>query len=241
MSLEEGDMMKNWILNYKVAGVILLLTLGFLLVPQIAAAQTYDFKGTVFFDSQTKNSYQPGLGNDFSGSLSLTSDGSLSFYNNCTEKQYCEPGTVTTGQFTLNEIDYLYAYSQGSEGSPRMGLLWWSDPMQLDIFGYEVKGLAFYLEGYNYIPAYFMDQIVNKYIAKGDNRYLPSDNFQPQYSDGQVKYGKAFLGLVTDPFVVKAEPSAVPLPAPIWFLGSGLALLWRRNKKQQSNKAQASS
>ncbi len=210
------------------AKVILVLTLGFLLVPLTSQALTYDFTGTVFYDSLTADSYLPGLGDDFSGSLSLAGNGSLSFNNSSAGTQYNEPGSVTTGQFTHNDIDYLYAYSQGSEGSPRMGLLWWSDPMQIDIFGYKVKGLAFYLEGYNYIPAYFMDQIINKYIAKGDLRYLPSDNFHPQYSGCQVQYGKAFLGLITEPFA----PQAVPLPAPIWFLGSGLALLWRRNKNQ---------
>jgi hypothetical protein len=214
-----------------VAKVIQLLALGFLLAPQTSQALTYDFSGTVFFDSQTADSCLPGLGDDFRGSLSLTGNGSLSFNNNSTETQYNEPGIVTTGQFTHNDIDYLYTYSQGSEESPRMGLLWWSDPVQLDIFGYKVNGLAFYLEGHNYIPAYFMDQIINKYIAEDYLNYLPSDDFHLQYSGCQVKYGNAFVGLITEPFVPQTAPSAVPLPAPIWFLGSGLALLWRRNKK----------
>ena len=233
-----GDIMKNRDDNKKRGRLFLLhALLILLLVPLTSHALTYDFNGTVLYDNQASSTFRPGLGDSFNGSLLLEDNGSLSFYNRSAgTTTYNKPGSMITGHFNDDISDFFFAYSEDEQKTHQMGVIWWSNPRQIKIQGSpftNVTGLAFYVDNYNYTPAYSIAQSINEYISKGNLKGLLESIHNPQYSGCQVKSGNAFLGLLTEPLVPHAKtPSAaaVPLPTSILFLGSGLALLWRRKK-----------
>ena len=210
----------------------LLLTL--FLVPRNALAFSFDFSGTVLFDSKASSYCLPGLGDDFDGTLSLADD-LLNFENSNAGTSYEDFGSVKGGYFSQDNRDFFYAFSQGSEASSQMGMIWWSDPRNFQINGHffeNIYGLAFYLEGSTlYTPAQLIAWRLADYFATGYLPTLTGGGSDLHYMGCQIADGTAFLGLIETPFIVDQSSAAVPLPASVWFLGRGLLFLVRRRKR----------
>ncbi len=213
-------------------GGALLLLLG----PQVAEAFSYDFSGTVLYDSRASNYVRPGYGDAFTGTLELND--TLVFVNNSAETTYDDFGTVAGGNFSQGGQDFFYALSQGDSDHSQMGMVWWSNPKSFRVgqkYFNNVYGLTFYLDGsLLYTPAQLVALRLSDYLADG---YLPTftgGGTTLHYLGCCLATGTAFLGIIETPFIKKndvaADPSAVPLPASLWFLGSGLLFLMRYRK-----------
>ena len=203
------------------------LFIALLLVPRHVLAYSFDFSGTVLFDSKASTYCLPGFGDSFEGSFSLEDD-LLNFMNTSKSTSYEDFGSVTGGYFTQGSQDFFYAFSQGQEASSQMGMIWWEDPRNFTIgnryFG-DVYGLVFYLEGTTlYTPAQMIALGLAQYMATGVLPTLTGGAPNPHFVGCQVLDGAAFFGVIETPF------SNIPLPASIWFLGSGLLFLIRRRK-----------
>jgi len=218
--------------------ITLLLFLGFsltlILLPRNVQAYSFDFSGTVLFDSKASSNCLPGFGDSFTGSLSLDDD-LLNYTNVRRSTSYDDFGGVTGGYFSQGKQDFFYAFSQGEEASSQMGMIWWSDSRNFKINGLHlgnVYGLVFYLEGSTvYTPGQLIALRLTEYMANGFLPTLTGRNQNPHYLGCQVLDGEAFFGVIQDPFIAAQSSSAVPLPASVWFLGSGLLFLVRRRKK----------
>ena len=229
----------GWIMSTlvkKISPVILLVLLfTMFLVPRNALAFSFDFSGTVLFDSKASNYCLPGFGHNFKGALSVGDD-LLTFENNNKPTFYEDFGIVTGGYFSQEGSDFFYAFSQGDDASSQMGMIWWSDPRNFTIgqhFFDNVYGLVFYLEGSTlYTPAQMIAWRLADYFATGYLPTLTGGGSNLHYLGCRIADGTAFLGLIETPFVAEqSSNSAVPLPASVWFLGSGLLLLVRRRKR----------
>ena len=205
----------------KISPVILLVMLfTMFLVPRNVLAFSFDFSGTVLFDSKAPNGPFPGLGDDFQGSL--LGESSLNFKNTDVPTFYQDFGSVTGGTFNQGGSDYYYAFSQGQDASLQMGMIWWSAPRNFTVVGRsfdDVYGLVFYLDG---STPYTSDQMVVWCLAEN----FTADSLQMLIGSGlSHNYeGASFFGVIE-------ESLPVPLPASVWFLGSGLLLLVRRRKR----------
>ena len=223
-----GPRKKNISLRLLWGSLILLL-----LVPSGVRASSYNFSGTVLYDSQASNYVRPGFGDAFTGTLELSD--TLIFVNNRTETTYEDFGTVAGGNFSQDGQDFFYALSQGDSDHSQMGMVWWSNPKSFRVgqknFN-DVYGLTFYLDGsLLYTPAQLVSMRLSEYLADG---YLPTFTGGSSilyYTGCILASGTAFLGIIETPFIEKKDvaddPSAVPLPASLWFLGSGLLFLMR--------------
>ena len=222
-------------LNENRSNLFLFVLLFILLVaPRNVLALSFDFSGTVLFDSKASTNCLPGFGDAFEGSFSLEDD-LLSFGNTRKSTSYEDFGSVTGGYFTPGSQDFFYAFSQGQEASSRMGMIWWEDPRNFTInnrfFG-EVYGLVFYLEGsVQYTPAQLIALRLVEYMTTGYLSTFTGGVHDPHYLGCQIASGEAFFGVIETSFVEEKRSSAVPLPASVWFLGSGLLFLMRRRKK----------
>ncbi len=223
--------------NKKISLMLLAVVfLLLLLTPKGVQAFSFDFSGTVLYDSQAAGSFCPGIGSDFEGSLALADD-SLTFFNTGAETFYQDFGAVSGGYFNQGEEEFFYAFSQGDTATSQMGMIWWSDPKSfrvMDRYINNVYGLVFYLDGaLLHTPTQLVAWRLADYFASG---YLPTftgGGSTLHYVGCGVASGTAFLGIIETPFVVNqsANNSAVPLPASLWFLGSGLLFVVRRRKK----------
>lgn len=214
-----------------------LLLLLLLIAPSGVQAFTYDFSGIVLYDSKASDSRRPGFNDPFTGSLELTDK--LIFINGRTEIGYEDFGTVSGGNFTQGGQNFFYALSQGESHHSQMGVVWWSDPRSFRVgenFFNNVYGLTFYFDGgLTYTPAQKVSMSLATYLATG---YLPTfagGGNSLSYSACTLATGTAFFGIIETPFVKTKDvgdddPSAVPLPASLWFLGSGLLFLMRFRK-----------
>ena len=213
-------------------GSLLLL----LLTPQGAAAFSYDFSGTVLYDSAASNYVRPGFGDAFTGTLELSD--TLVFVNSRADTIYEDFGTVSGGNFSQDGQDFFYALSQGDSDRSQMGMIWWSNPKSFRVgqkYFNNIYGLTFYLDGsLLYTPAQLVAMRLSDYLADG---YLPTftgGSSTLHYLGCGLASGTAFLGIIETPFVktksTAEDPSAVPLPASLWFLGSGLVFLLRYRK-----------
>ncbi len=220
--------------------VFLGLCLALLMAPQSVLAFSFDFSGTVLFDSKASAGYLPGFGDSFKGSLSMEDD-ALGFMNTIKSTFYENLGDVTGGYFKQNNQDFFYAFSQGTEATSQMGMIWWSESRNFTINGRffgdvngsgGVYGLVFYVEGSTlYTPAQMIAWRVVEYMATGVLPTLTGGTENPHYVGCQVLAGEAFFGVIQTPFVADQSSSAVPLPASVWFLGSGFLFLVRRRKR----------
>ena len=217
---------KNLSLKLLFGGLLLLS-----LAPQGVEAFSYNFSGTVLYDSKASNYVRPGFGDAFDGTLELND--TLVFVNSRAEITYEDFGTVSGGDFSQDGQDFIYALSQGNSEHSQMGMVWWANPKSFRI-GYKyynnIYGLTFYLDGsLLYTPAQLVAMRLSDYLADG---YLPTftggSSVLP-YTGCSLAAGTAFLGIIETPFVKTKDnrdnPSAVPLPASLWFLGSGLIFL----------------
>ncbi len=215
-----------------VFGGLLLL----LLVPQGVGAFSYDFSGTVLYDSRASSYVLPGFGDAFTGTLELSD--TLIFINNRAGTTYEDFGTVAGGNFSQGGQDFFYALSQGNSDHSQMGMVWWSNPKSFRVRGKyykDVYGLTFYLDGsLLYTPAQLVFMRLSDYLANG---YLPTftgGSSTLHYTGCSLATGTAFLGIIQNPFVktkgTPDDPATVPLPASLWFLGSGLIFLMRYRK-----------
>ncbi|RLB69256.1 MAG: hypothetical protein DRH07_11085 [Deltaproteobacteria bacterium] len=208
-----------------------------LLVPSGVWAFTYDFSGTVLYDNKASNYVRPGFLDAFTGTLELSD--TLMFVNSSAETTYEDFGVVTGGSFNQGGQDFFYALSKGDSDHSQMGMVWWSNPKSFRV-GYKyfnnVYGLTFYLDGsLLYTPAQLVSMRLANYLVDG---YLPTftgGSSTLYYTGCSLAAGTAFLGIIETPFVKMDDPagdsSAVPLPASLWFLGSGLLFLMRYRKQ----------
>ena len=213
-------------------GSLLLL----LLAPQGVEAFSYDFSGTVLYDSEASNYVRPGFGDVFTGTLELSD--TLVFVNGRADTSYEDFGTVSGGNFNQNGQDFFYALSQGNSDHSQMGMIWWSNPKSFRVgqkYFNNIYGLTFYLDGsLLYTPAQLVAMRLSDYLADG---YLPTftgGSSTLHYTGCSLASGTAFLGIIETPFVkrkaIVEDPSAVPLPSSLWFLSSGLVFLLRYRK-----------
>ncbi len=223
-------------LGRKISSIILLgLLFTVFLVPQNVLAFNFDFSGTVPYDSKASSYGFPGFGDHFDGSLSLADD-LLTSKNSKASTSYEDFGSVAGGYFSQEGSDFFYAFSQGDDASSQMGMIWWSAPRNFTIgqhfFG-NIYGLVFYLEGSTlYTPAQMIAWRLADYFATGYLPTLTGGGSNPHYLGDRVADGMAFFGLIETPFVVEqGSASAVPLPASVWFLGSGLFFMVCRRKR----------
>lgn len=227
---------KNLYLRLLLGGGIMMLLMLLLLTPRVTEAFSYDFSGTVLYDSRASNYVRPGFGDAFTGTVALKE--TLIFVNNRADTTYEDFGTVAGGNFSQGGQDFFYALSQGNSDHSRMGLVWWSDPKSFRVRGKyykDVYGLTFYLDGsLLYTPAQLVSMRLSDYLANG---YLPTftgGGSTLHYTGCRLATGTAFLGIIQTPFVetqgTADDYSAVPLPASLWFLGSGLIFLMRYRK-----------
>jgi len=222
---------KKIYLRFVFGGLFLLL-----LAPQGVEAFSYDFSGTVLYDSKASNYIRPGFGDAFTGTLELGD--TLIFINSSAETSYEDFGVVTGGNFSQGGQDFFFALSQGDSDHSQMGMVWWSNPKSFRVRGEYYKnvyGLTFYLDGsLLYTPAQLVSMRLSDYLANG---YLPTftgGSSTLHYTGCSLAAGTAFLGIIETPFVktkdAADDPSEVPLPASLWFLGSGLLFLMRYRK-----------
>ncbi len=209
------------------------LLFALLLEPQNVLALSFDFSGTVLYDSKASSFGFPGFGHHFKGSFSLAND-FLTFENSKAGTSFKDLGSVTGGYFNQEGGDFFYAFSQGQDASSQMGMVWWDDPRDFTIgkrFLGDIYGLVFYLEGSTlYTPAQMIAWRLAEYFATGILPTLTGGGPNPYYYGCQLADGTAFFGVVETPFIADQSSAAVPLPASVWFLGSGLLFLMRRRK-----------
>jgi hypothetical protein len=162
----------------------------------------------------------------------------LNLVNSRAETTYEDFGVVTGDSFNQGGHDFFYALSQGDSDHSQMGMVWWSNPKTFrvgQIYFKSVYGLTFYLDGSMlYTPAQLVSMRLADYLVDG---YLPTftgGSSTLYYTGCTLAAGTAFLGIIETPFVKMKDPedssSAVPLPASLWFLGSGLLFLMRYRK-----------
>ena len=220
---------------------LLLSSLSLLLLllpaPHIADAFSYDFSGTVLYDSRASNSVCPGFGDAFTGTLELNDK--LVFVNGRAETTYEDFGTVSGGNFSQDGQDLFYALSRGSSDHSQMGMIWWSKPKSFRIGQNDfnnIYGLTFYLDGsLLYTPAQLVAMRLSDYLEDG---YLPTftgGSSVLHYTGCSLASGIAFLGIIETPYINRTGdaadgPAAVPLPASFWFLGIGLLSFLRYRK-----------
>ena len=219
----------------------ILLLAGILLslhVPHRVFAFTFDFSGTVLYDSNASSYICPGFGDDLTGTLSEY-DHDLVFANHSSGTSYEDFGDVSSGFFSQGNQNFFYAFSQGDQTNSQMGMIWWSAPESFKI-GTEsfdnIYGLVFYLDGsLLYTPAQLVAFRLADYFATGYMPTFTSGGSSLPYFGCEMASGTAFLGVIETPFVVNLtaanEPSEVPLPASLWFLGSGLIFYLKRRRR----------
>lgn len=211
-------------------GSLFVLFLG----TQNVLAFSFDFSGTVLYDSRSIGS---AYGDSFEGEFSSENE-SLFLKNSDTFSLYNDFGVATGGYFNQDGQDFFYAFSKGPDASSQMGMIWWSNPRTFQVgenlYHNNVYGLAFYMTGeLSYTPSQMIAYRLADYFASG---YLPTltgggSSLDFYSSSCSCDCSSAFLGVIQEPMVSQQSSSAVPLPASVWFLGSGLLFLLRQRKK----------
>ena len=203
---------------------------------------SFTFNGNVLYDSSSSWGRYPGYNDSFSGTVDLE-NGLLNFENLSTGSRFDDFGEVTGGFFTQGGIDYYYALSSGSDGRSQMGVIWWSQPVNLyagsltgNNYFRGVSGLAFYLEGpMLYTPAQMIAMRLQSYLETGVLPSLYDDRWNTLYMTGcRLDSGRAFFGLLESELPVQnQDSSAVPLPPSVWLLGSGVFGFLALRRKQK--------
>ena len=211
--------------------LVIAVTAVILWLPSQLLAYSYDFQGTVLYDSHVGSTGGAGFGQAFTGSFSTDNGGSLMFNRDGGSSVYNNPspGDFLWGGFTQGGVDFFYAYgSGGNDPEIRMGAIWWSQPPNSTMSG--IYGVAFHLEGDHFTPGDLIARRLAGYLFDSKAFNVP---LSIVVAECRPVAGEAFLGIFTDnqlPAPPPPSPSQVPLPAAIWFLGSGLLVIWRRLK-----------
>lgn len=203
----------------------------FLWLPSQLLAYSYDFQGTVLYDSHVGSTSGAGSGQVFTGNFNTDDGGALMFNRDSGSSVYNNPtGDFLWGGFTQGGVDFFYAYgSDGNDPEIRMGAIWWSEPRNSTMSG--INGVVFHLEGYHFTPGDLIAKRLAKYLFDSKAYSAP---LSIAVAECSPVAGEAFLGIFTSNQLptpgAMASTSQVPLPASLWFLGSGLLVVWRRLK-----------